>query len=135
MRFVDTNIFLRFLVNDIPQQADACEAIFRKAVAGEEALYTTDMVIAEIVWVLESYYDLSRSEIRTKVEKILNTQNLTCDSKETIICALVLYDEKRIDYIDAYNACIIKIKGIGEIYSYDKHYDRLSWLKRIEPEQ
>ena len=135
MRFVDTNIFLRFLVNDIPQQADACEAIFRRAVAGEEALYTTDMVIAEIVWVLESYYDLSRSEVRTKVEKILNTQNLTCDSKETIIHALVLYDEKRIDYIDAYNACIIKIKGIGEIYSYDKHYDRLSWLKRIEPEQ
>jgi uncharacterized protein len=135
MRFVDTNIFLRFLVNDIPQQADACEAIFRKAVAGEEALYTTDMVIAEIVWVLESYYDLSRSEVRTKVEKILNTQNLTCDSKETIICALVLYDEKRIDYIDAYNACIIKMKGIGEIYSYDKHYDRLSWLKRTEPEQ
>ena len=135
MRFVDTNIFLRFLVNDIPQQADACEAIFRRAVAGEEALYTTDMVIAEIVWVLESYYDLSRSEVRTKVEKILNTQNLTCDSKETIICALVLYDEKRIDYIDAYNACIIKMKGIDEIYSYDKHYDRLSWLKRIEPEQ
>jgi predicted nucleic-acid-binding protein len=135
MRFVDTNIFLRFLVNDIPEQADACEAIFRKAVAGEEALYTTDMVIAEIVWVLESYYDLSRSEVRTKVEKILNTQNLTCDSKETIICALVLYDEKRIDYIDAYNACIIRMKGIGEIYSYDKHYDRLSWLKRTEPEQ
>ena len=135
MRFVDTNIFLRFLVNDIPQQADACEAIFRRAVAGEEALYTTDMVIAEIVWVLESYYDLSRSEVRTKVEKILNTQNLTCDSKETIICALVLYDEKRIDYIDAYNACIIAVKGIDEIYSYDRHYDRLSWLKRIEPEQ
>lgn len=135
MRFVDTNIFLRFLVNDIPQQADACEAIFRKAVAGEEALYTTDMVIAEIVWVFESYYDLSRSEVRTKVEKILNTQNLTCDSKETIIRALALYEDKRIDYIDAYNACIIKMKGIGEIYSYDKHYDRLSWLKRIEPEQ
>jgi len=135
MRFVDTNIFLRFLVNDIPQQADACEAIFRKAVAGEEALYTTDMVVAEIVWVLESYYELSSSEVRTKVEKILNTPNLTCDNKEIIIRALALYDEKRIDYIDAYNACVIKTKGIGDIYSYDKHYDRITWLKRIEPEE
>jgi predicted nucleic acid-binding protein len=135
MRFVDTNIFLRFLVNDVPQQADACEALFRKAIAGEEALYTTDMVIAEIVWVLESYYELSGTEVRTKVEKILNTPNLTCDNKEIILHALALYDEKRIDYNDAYNACILKMKGIGEIYSYDKHYDRLSWLKRIEPEQ
>ena len=134
MRFVDTNIFLRFLVNDIPRQADACETIFRKAVAGEEALYTTDMVIAEIVWVLESYYELSSSEIRTKVEKILNTPNLACDNKEAIIRALALYDEKRIAYIDAYNSCIIQLKGISEVYSYDKHYDRVTWLKRIEPE-
>jgi predicted nucleic-acid-binding protein len=133
MRFVDTNVFLRFLVNDLPEQADHCEAIFRKAVTGEEALYTTDMVVAEIIWVLESYYDLPRIEVRSKVEKILNTQNLTCDNKETIIHALNLYDEKNIDYIDAYNACILKLKGIGEVYSYDKHYDRMSWLKRIEP--
>lgn len=133
MRFVDANIFLRFLVNDVPTQADACEAIFRKAVEGEEALYTTDMVIAEIVWVLESYYGLSRNEIRTKVEKILNTPNLACDHKGIIIHALTLYEEKRIDYIDAYNACILRMQGINEIYSYDKHYDRLSWLKRIEP--
>jgi len=133
MRFVDTNIFLRFLVNDIPEQADGCEAIFRKAIVGEEALYTTDMVIAEIVWVLESYYELSRSEVRAKVEKILSTPNLTCDSRETVIHALALYDEKRIDYIDAYNACILKVKGIEEVYSFDKHYDRVTWLKRIEP--
>ncbi len=133
MRFVDTNIFLRFLVNDIPQQADACEAIFRKAVAGEEALYTTDMVIAEIVWVLESYYELSRSEVRTKVEKIINTPGLTCDNSDILINAIAIYDEKRIDFIDAYNAGILKVKEIGEIYSFDKHYDRLNWLKRIEP--
>jgi len=135
MRFVDTNIFLRFLVNDIPQQADACETIFKKAVAGEEAVYTTDMVIAEIVWVLESYYKLPRSEIRTKVEKILNTPGLACDNSQAIIHALALYDDKGIDYVDAYNACILQAKGIDEIYSYDKHYDRLNWLKRIEPGQ
>jgi len=135
MRFVDTNIFLRLLVNDIPKLADACEAVFRKAVAGKEKLYTTDIVIAEIVWVLESYYELSRSDVRTKVEKILNTPGLNCDNQEAIVHALALYDEKKIDYIDAYNACILKMKGITEIYSYDKHYDRLKWLIRLEPER
>ncbi len=133
MRFVDTNVFLRFLVNDIPQQADACEAIFRRAVAGGEILYTTDMVMAEIVWVLESYYELPRSEVRTKLEKILNTPGLTCDNKEVIMHALSLYEDKNIDYIDAYNACLLRAKGIEEIYSYDRHFDRLDWLKRVEP--
>ncbi len=133
MRFVDTNIFLRFLINDVAHQANACEALFRKAVAGEEILCTNDMVIAEIIWVLESYYELSRTDIREKVEKILNTENLECENKEVILHALAVYEEKRIDYIDAYNACSMRIKEIYELYSYDKHYDRLNWMKRLEP--
>lgn len=134
MRFVDTNVFLRFLVNDDPRQADACEALFRKSVAGREAIYTTELVIAEIVWVLESYYGLPKAEIRGKVEKILNTRNLECPAKETIIEALSVYEEKNVDYIDAYNACHLKHRGILEVYSFDRHYDRIDWLKRLEPE-
>jgi uncharacterized protein len=133
MRFVDTNIFLRFLVNDDPKKADACEALFRKAIAGEEALVTSEMVIAEIIWVLESYYELERSVIRESVEKILNTDNLTCPNSEIIISALSFYVEKKIDYIDAYNAFVMKREGMNAIYSYDKHFDRIDWVERIAP--
>ena len=52
MIFVDTNIFLCFLTNDDPRKADACEQLFKKAVSGKESLFTTELVIAEIVWVL-----------------------------------------------------------------------------------
>jgi len=45
MRFVDTNVFLRFLVNDDPAKADAYEALFRKALAGDEGLCISDMII------------------------------------------------------------------------------------------
>jgi uncharacterized protein len=133
MRFVDTNIFLRYLINDDPEKADACETLFKKAVAGEEALFTTDLVVAEIVWVLESYYELAKHDVQKMVEQILNTKNLNCINKDLILNALSVYAEKNIDYIDAYNGIILKTKGIKELYSYDKHFNRLSWLKRIEP--
>ena len=133
MKFIDTNIFIRFLVNDIPQKADACEKIFKNAVAKKETLFTTEMVIAEIIWVLESYYELSQLEVQEKVEKILNTPNLICPHKDLILNALTIYGEKNIDYIDAYKALILKDKGIKELYSYDKHYDRMDWLTRLEP--
>jgi uncharacterized protein len=133
MRFVDTNVFLRFLINDAPEKADACEMLFKKAIQGGEALFTTEMVIAEIIWVLQSYYGLSMKEVREKVEKILNTKNLECPNREIIINALAVSEQSNIDYIDAYNAFILKMNGITELYSYDRHYDRLSWLKRIEP--
>lgn len=133
MRFVDTNVFLRFLVNDDPAKADACEVLFRKAIAGEEALFTSDMVIAEIIWVLESYYELKKAAIRESVEKILNTRNLHCPNREIIISALSIYVEKNIDFIDAFNAFLLKREKTNEIYSYDKHFDRIGWLNRIEP--
>lgn len=133
MRFVDTNIFLRFLVNDDPEKADACEALFKKAIAGEQDLVTSEMVIAEIIWVLESYYELKRTHIRESVEKIINTRNLTCPHSEIIISALSLYVNKNIDYIDAYNAFVMKRDETNEIYSYDKHFDRIDWVERIEP--
>ena len=133
MRFVDTNVFIRFLTDDVPEKADACEEIFKKAVEKEEIIFTTDLVIVEIVWVLESSYGLQKGDIQIKVEKILNTPNLNCPHKDLILRALVLYNEKNIDYIDAYNALILKETGIEELYSYDKDYDRIDWLKRIEP--
>ncbi|MBC2712727.1 MAG: PIN domain-containing protein [Desulfosarcina sp.] len=133
MRFLDTNIFIRYLTDDDPGKADACEKIFMKAVVKEETFFTTDMVIAEIVWVLESFYKLPGKEVQDKVEKILNTPNLICPHKDLILSALILYSEKNIDYIDAYNGLILKEKGIEELYSYDKHYDRIDWLKRLEP--
>ena len=133
MRFLDTNIFIRFLTDDVPEKVDACEEIFKKAVEKEETLFTTELVIAEIVWVLESFYKLPKNEIQDKVEKILNTPNLICPHKDLILNALILYSEKNIDYIDACNALILKENGIEELYSYDKHYDRIDWLTRLEP--
>lgn len=133
MKFLDTSIFIRFLTDDVPEKADACEEILKKAVEKQETLFTTDLVIAEIVWVLESFYELPKNEIQDKVEKILNTPNLICLHKDLILSALISYSEKNIDYIDAYNALILKENGIEELYSYDKHYDRIDWLTRLEP--
>ena len=133
MRFVDTNIFIRYLTEDIPAKADACDKLFKSAISGKVKLFTTDLVIAEIIWVLESYYELSKNDIREKVEKILNTPNLFCPQKDIILSALNVYTEKNIDYIDSFNALTLKDMGIEEIYSYDPHYNRIEGLTRLEP--
>ena len=76
--FVDTNVFLRFLTNDDPAKAKRAETLFRDALRGKIKLATSLLVIAEIIWTLESFYKLEKSDIATKVEKILNTPNLHC---------------------------------------------------------
>ncbi|MCK7481621.1 MAG: hypothetical protein M0C28_33925 [Candidatus Moduliflexus flocculans] len=94
--FVDTNLFLRFLTNDVPAQADAVEELLRQAEQNRILLITNGMVIAEIVWTLESYYELERGDIQSKVMAILNTPGLEMPESDLILKSIIWYGEKNV---------------------------------------
>ena len=74
--FVDTNVFLRYLTDDVPAQADAVEALLGRAARGEVVLVTNALVMAELVWTLESYYHVPRGDIKDKVVGIVATPGI-----------------------------------------------------------
>ena len=133
VKFVDTNIFLRYLTRDDPSKFDKCKELFKKAIEGKIALVTSDLVIAELIWTLLSYYRISKADVIEKISIIISTENLHIPDKDIIADAIVLYSRKNIDYIDAYNAVFIKYYGYAEIYSYDKDFDAVEGIKRMEP--
>lgn len=128
--FVDTNVFLRFLTNDDPVKAKRVETLFRQAIKGQIQLITSLLVMAEIVWTLESFYHLTKTDIASKVETILNTPNLLCPQAEIIVMALDLYVQENIDFIDAFHAHDLQTQGLSQIATYDhKHFKRIPWLE------
>lgn len=132
--FVDTNVFLRFLTADDPVKAKKAKELFERAVNGKVTLQTSLMVIAEIIWTLESFYKLDRREIAAKVEKILNTPHLECPETDLIFQALDFYAEKNVDFIDAYHAFLLRERGFLQIVTFDrKHFKRVDWLEILEP--
>jgi len=131
--FVDTNVFIRFLTNDDPAKAKRAEALFRNAVEGKVKLVTSLLVVAEIVWTLESFYKLDKSDIASKVERILNTPNLECAESSLILMALDLYVQQNIDFVDAFHAFYLKEHALNRIVTYDrKHFGRIPWLEVAE---
>lgn len=132
--FVDTNLFLRYLTDDIPAQADAVEDLLRKAEQGKSRLATNSMVIAEIVWTLESYYKLEQDDIQNKVLAILNTPGLEVSDNNLVLKAIIWYAEKNVDFIDAYNAAWMEREGIEKIYTFDqKHFARFDDVEALKP--
>ncbi|TDI41906.1 MAG: PIN domain-containing protein [Acidobacteria bacterium] len=132
--FVDTNIFIRFLTNDDPAKARRSERLFKKAIAGEVSLETSLLVIAEIVWTLESFYKLAKPDIADKIGKILNTPNLKVQSVSTVLQALDVYVTKNVDFIDAYHGIMLRETGVKRVLTYDKkHFGRMDWLSISEP--
>jgi predicted nucleic-acid-binding protein len=128
--FADTNLFLRYLTNDIPAQAEAVEQLLHRASGGELVLVINSLVIAEIVWTLESYYGLARESIKDKVLAILNTPGLDAAEEDLLLEAIFRYADKNIDFIDAYNAAWLLAQGLTTTYTFDrKHFSRVEGVR------
>jgi len=132
-KFVDTNIFLRYLTKDDPSKYEKCREIFKKAMKGEIAITTSGMVIAELVWTLLSYYKVPKAEVVEKVTVIVGTKSLSIPDKHILGDALVFYARKNIDFIDAYNAVFMRYHDLREIYSYDEDFELMEDIQRREP--
>jgi predicted nucleic acid-binding protein len=132
-KFIDTNIFLRYLTRDDPAKYEKCRELFKKTIVGKTSIATSGIVIAELIWTLSSYYKVPKADVVEKVSIIVSTENLYIPDKDIIMDALLFYSMKNIDYIDAYNAVFMKYNGLDEIYSYDEDFDVVENIKRTEP--
>ncbi|RMD64454.1 type II toxin-antitoxin system VapC family toxin [Candidatus Parcubacteria bacterium] len=127
--FIDTNVFLRYILNDVPEQADAVERLLHRAARGEIALITNSMVIAEIVWTLESFYRVPKEQVQRVVLGILNTPGLDVADADLVLLAIDAHVTKNVDFIDAYNAAWCLKHGIEAVCTFDrKHFSRLEGI-------
>lgn len=132
-KFVDSNIFLRFLLADHPKQSPACRKLFEKASKKEISLVTLPIVIIEISWVLQSFYKRPKKEIAGNLKVILLFDGLEVEEREVLLVAVEMFETKNIDFIDAYVSSWLKLKKIKQIYSYDQDYDKIEEIVRLEP--
>ena len=127
--FVDANLFLNYLTNNVPEQADAVERLLDQAEAGEVALVTNSFVMAELVWVLSPFCKLERQEVRERLLGVVRTPGLRVAEGPLVLEALQGFVEKNVDYIDAYNAAWMRAEGLEEVATFDRrHFSRFEHL-------
>lgn len=134
MQFIDANVFVRYLTSDDPDKAKRCLDLFQRVKQNEITITTSESVIAEVVYVLSSkIYGLSRGDIVARLRPLLTLPNLKLFSRSLFLRALELYGHHNVDFEDCLTAAHMERQKITEIYSYDKDFDQLPSLKRIEP--
>lgn len=131
---IDINLLVRYLTNDEPQKAKAVDSLLNKAFKGELKILIPSIVIAELVWVLESNYEMDAVEISELIEAILNTPGIDVTDKTIINSSIRLYKNKNIDLIDAWIIEFAKDRGIKTIYTFDKkHFRNIEGLEIMSP--
>ena len=109
---IDTNILVRIVTNDDPEQALRAANILQN-----QAVFITKTVILELEWVLRFSYSLERTIILSTLQKILTTDSFTIEQNSAIEQSLLWY-EKGMDFADALHlACSLHV---DKFVSFDK---------------
>ncbi|HUF32143.1 MAG TPA: PIN domain-containing protein [Acidimicrobiales bacterium] len=127
--FVDTNILVRHLTGDPPDLAARASAYLAQA----NELLLTDLITAETVYVLESFYEAPRDQIAEAIRSLLAFESITCVDPALLLRAVEVYEIDRIDFAEAYLVACAESTGIGEILSFDRSVDRVATVQRTEP--
>ena len=137
MRFLDANVILRYLTRDDEAKAEACYELFQQVQRGEAELATCEAIVAEVIYVLSSprlTYRLSHEEIRARLLPLLTLRGLRLPQKRVCLQALDTYaSSPSVDFEDALATAHMEQRGIAEIVSYDRDFDRVPGVHRIEP--
>ena len=127
--FLDTNVLIRHLTGDPPVQARRATAYLKRATE----LLLPDLIVAEVVYVLESFYEVKRERVAELVRAIIGFPAVAVVDEPLLLRALEVYEVERLDFADAYLVASAETSGVGAIASFDREIDRLTTVRRVEP--
>lgn len=102
--WLDANVILRFLTGEPEEMHERSARLMARAEQGEVRLYVSQLVLAEVIWVLKSFYGNSMTEIADVIGALVSAPGIEVDDREIVIRAVQLAQEKNVDYIDAFLA-------------------------------
>ena len=127
--FVDTNVLIRHLTGDPPEMASRAT----RYLAAADDLLLPDLILAEVAYVLESFYETPRAQVATTLRAVLAFSAIRVLDADLLQRAVEVYEVHRLDFADAYLVASAERTGVGVIASFDRGIDRVTTVRREEP--
>jgi len=122
---VDTNVVIRLLVDDHPQLSSKAKELFNSAQNGNTTIYIDEVIVAEIIWLMLSFYKKEKQVIISLLEKLLSQKWIVNPRKEILQKALAFYASHNVSFVDCWAMMIAKNKKYAFV-TFDKTLDKLA---------
>lgn len=122
-------MLIRHLTGDPPEMA----ARATQALAAAEELLLADLIVAECVYVLESFYEVPRGRVAELMRAAIALPAIKTLDSATLLRAFEVYEVERLDFAESYLVAQAEATGVEAILSFDKSIDRVSTVTRREP--
>ena len=129
--WVDANVLIRFLTDDPPEMAERAEHLLRRAERAELLLLVHPIVVAEVVWVLQSFYGHPRDRIACQLLPLLDRPGMRIQQSKAVIGAISAMAQRNVDFADALLAELARARGQG-VATFDRDFRRLK-VEQLEP--
>jgi predicted nucleic-acid-binding protein len=127
--FLDTNVLVRHLTGLSEEMATQATAYL----GTESRLFLTDLVVAETVYVLESFYQSPRAQVAEAIRSLLAFKSVVCVDTALLLRAAEVYESDRLDFAEAYLVACAESTGINKVASFERSIDRVGTVDRVEP--
>ena len=131
---LDTNILLRHLCADHPVHSPRATAYLARVEQGELKVRTTDIVIFEAVYTLQRVYHQPKAAIREALLPLIELPGIVLPGKRRYRRIFDLYVGLNLPFADAYHAVLVERLRLAEIVSFDRDFDRIPGVRRLEPD-
>ncbi len=128
----DTNVLVRFFTGDPPAQARKAQALVAAADAGEIELEIFPLILAEIVYTLESFYGMDRREVVEGLQRFIASRGVRAHERERVVDALERHARHNVHFADDYLAAA-GAELDRRVASFDRDFDKFKDVKRVEP--
>ena len=128
---LDTNVLIRYLTRDNPEQAEAARALLQGLTTNGPGFICREVVI-EVVWVLERSYRFRRERIADIVVELVATDTLVIEDDNDVAQAAAAYREGSADFSDLVILAAANRVGAQPVYTFDRRFARLDGTELVE---
>lgn len=132
--FLDTNVLLRHIMQDVEDQSARASRLIADIADGGVRVCISETVVFETVFTLSSFYRIPRGDVSSQVRRILGMPGIFLHNKAIVLEALRFWESQGpLSFPDCYHLALTAALGLDEIYSFDKKMGRYPGVTRIEP--
>ena len=131
MAALDTNVLVRFLVDDDAGEVVSARKLIRKAAIKGETLFIPVTVVLELEWVLRSSFGFGKAQIMRTLSSLLSAVELTLESEDALELALVLHRQGAADLSDCLHVALAGRAGEQPFWTFDRSAAKLQGARLL----
>jgi predicted nucleic-acid-binding protein len=131
MPALDTNVLVRYLVEDDAVQVAAAKRLIRKCVSEGQTLFVPVTVTLELEWVLRSSYHYAKDQAIAVLGSLFSASELSFESEQAVHVALQLYDEGSADFADCLHIALAAQAGELPLWTFDHRAGKVAGAESI----